>query len=53
MSEFSRGFWKPGLRNRLMNADNYFLLLDSFGAMFNLLVVMKENEESINHYYFL
>ena len=53
MSKFSRGLWKPGLRNGLTNANDCFLLLDSFGAMFNSLIVIKENEESTNHYYFL
>jgi len=49
----SEPFWKPGLKNRLTKGNDYFLLLVCFGVMFNSLVVVKENEESANCYYFL
>ena len=47
MSESSSGLWKPGLRNELTNADNCFLLLDSFDAMFNLLIIMKKKIKKV------
>ena len=52
MSKSSWDLWKPGLRNGLTKGNDCFLLV-CFGAMFNLLVVVKENEDSVNRYYFL